>query len=58
MTKGKQILLFVIKLIIVIAIQMIGITLLLIPDLFKSITLDYDLNDFWRIYQKIILKII
>ena len=52
MAKGQQILLVVIKLIIVIAIQMIGIAVLLIPDLFKSITLDYEVNDFCQTYQQ------
>ena len=46
MNKCSSICMILIKLIFVIFILLLGVNILLKPDLFKSITLDYEFNDF------------
>ena len=51
MEKDKNIAFVIIKLAIIIIILFIGISILLIPDLFKFVSLDYEINDFCQTYQ-------
>jgi len=46
MPKEKPLLLIVLKLIFIIPLLLLGVCILFIPELFESINLDYEFNDY------------